>query len=96
MNKLDFLDQFSEFSEQIESALAAQNFDRVVHLDGARREMLHEFTAAYTPEGDQHFFEALEACAAENARTITQITDEMSQLQKSTGEKLRGLSAYRS
>ena len=95
MNKLDFLDQFSEFSEQIESALAAQNFDRVVNLDLARRDMLHEFTATNAPDDDRHFFETLEACAADNARAITQMTHEMNQVQKSTGAKMRGLSGYR-
>ena len=95
MTKSEFLNQFAAFNEQIEAALAAQNFDRVVNLDLARRDMLHEFTATNAPDDDQHFFEALEACAADNARAITQMTREMSQLQQATGAKLRGLSGYR-
>ena len=43
------------FNEEIESALAAQNFDRVVNLDLARRDMLHEFTATNAPDDDRHF-----------------------------------------
>ncbi len=95
MTKSEFLDQFKIFNEQIEAALAAQNFDRVVNLDLARRDMLHEFTATNGADDDQHFFEALEACAADNARAITQMTREMSQVQKATGSKLRCLSGYR-
>ncbi|MDB2323967.1 hypothetical protein N9W44_00185 [Alphaproteobacteria bacterium] len=95
MTKAEFLEQFNAFNEHIESALAAQNFDRVVTLDIVRREMLHDFTASTTPDGDQHFFEALERCAEDNARAITQMTVEMNQLQQSTGAKLRGLSGYR-
>ena len=95
MNKSEFLEQFMAFNEQIESALAAQNFDRVVNLDLARRDMLHEFTAKNVPDDDRHFFEALEVCAADNARAITQMTQEMSELQRSTGTRMRGLSGYR-
>ena len=95
MNKSEFLEQFMAFNEQIESALAAQNFDRVVNLDLARRDMLHEFTATNAPDDDRHFFEALEVCAADNARAITQMTQEMSELQRSTGARMRGLSGYR-
>ena len=95
MNKSEFLEQFKAFNEQIESALAAQNFDRVVNLDLARRDMLHEFTTTNVPDEDRHFFEALEACAADNARAITQMTNEMSQVQQATGARLRGLSGYR-
>ena len=57
--------------------------------------MLHEFTATNAPDDDKHFFEALEACAADNAVAITQMTREMSQLQQATSAKLRGLSGYR-
>ena len=95
MTKSEFLEHFTAFNEKIESALAAQNFDRVVNLDLARRDMLHEFTAKNAPDDDRHFFEALEACAADNARAITQMTQEMSRLQQETGAKLRGLSGYR-
>lgn len=95
MTKSEFLNQFTAFNEKIESALAAQNFDRVVNLDLVRRDMLHEFTAKNAPDDDRHFFEALEACAADNARAITQMTHEMSRLQQETGAKLRGLSGYR-
>ena len=95
MTKAEFLEQFNAFNEHIEAALAAQNFDRVVALDVARREMLHDFTTSTTPDEDQHFFEALERCAEDNARSITQMTAEMSQLQQSTGATLRGLSGYR-
>ena len=95
MTKSEFLKEFALYNEQIESALAAQNFDRVVNLDLARRDMLHEFASSNTPEDDKHFFEALESCAADNARAITQMTHEMSQLQQATGAKLRGLSGYR-
>ena len=84
-----------DINDEIESALAAQNFDRVVNLDLARRDMLHEFTATNAPDDDRHFFETLEACAADNARAITQMTHEMNQVQKSTGAKMRGLSGYR-
>ena len=95
MTKIEFLNEFTRYNEQIESALAAQNFDRVVNLDLARRNMLHEFASANTPEDDKHFFEVLEACAADNARAISQMTSEMSQTQQATGAKLRGLSGYR-
>ncbi len=95
MTKSEFLEHFTAFNEKIESALAAQNFDRVVNLDLARRDMLHEFTAKNAPDDDRHFFEALEVCAADNARAITQMTHEMSRLQQETGAKLRGLSGYR-
>ena len=95
MNKTDFLEQFKAYNEQIESAVAAQNFERVVSLDLARRQMLHEFTVTNTPDGDQHFFEALERCAEDNARAISQRTAEMHRVQKSTATTMRGLSGYR-
>ena len=56
MTKIEFLTQFTRYNEQIESALAAQNFDRVVNLDLARRSMLHDFASANAPEDDKHFF----------------------------------------
>ena len=58
MTKTEFLTEFSRYNEQIESALAAQNFDRVVNLDLARRSMLHDFASTSAPEDDKHFFEA--------------------------------------
>lgn len=95
MDKSDFLLEFNSYNDLIESALAAQNFERVTVIDKARRKLLQDFVSKTTPEEDGHFFEQLERCASENARTITRMTDEMEQLQKTTGSKLKVLNAYR-
>ena len=95
MDKSTFLTEFNSYNDLIESALTAQNFDRVEVIDRARRELLQDFVSNTTPDGDAHFFEQLEQCASENAKTITRMTDEMEQLQKKTGSKLKALSAYR-
>jgi hypothetical protein len=95
MSKAIFLKQFKDYNDHIESALSAQNFERVARLDTARREMLHQFAATATPDDDRHFFEALEECAADNARAITEMTGQMTAMRKSTGDTLRGLKGYR-
>jgi hypothetical protein len=95
MNKAQFIEQFKAFNELLESAVAAQNFERVARLDEARRRMLHEFTITNKPDGDRHFFEALEQCAEDNARAISKMTAEMHRVQKSTANVMRGLSGYR-
>ena len=58
MDKADFLEQFTSYNELIENALISQNFDRVVSLDVARREMLHKFTKNNSPDQDLHFFKS--------------------------------------
>lgn len=96
MNKSTFLNEFSSYNDLIESALGAQNFERVSVLDTARRKLLQDFVSNTTPDQDVHFFEQLEKCASENARTINRMNNEMEQLKKATGSKLRVLSGYRS
>ena len=96
MTKDEFLAQFNLLNTHIESALAAQDFDRAMRIDAARRQMLHDFATATVPDGDKVFFETLEKCAADNARAITQMTSEMGALQRRAGHKMRGLSQYRS
>jgi hypothetical protein len=95
MTKDEFLAQFSELNSHIETALAAQDFDRAMRIDAARRNMLHEFAAATVPDGDKLFFETLEKCAADNARAITEMLSEMGALQRRAGHQMRGISRYR-
>ena len=94
MKKQEFLAQFSELNAHIEAALTAQDFDRAMRIDSARRDILREFAATADPDGDKVFFAALEQCAADNARTITRMTTEMSAVQRRTGQQVRGLSGY--
>ena len=96
MTKGEFLTQFSQLNSHIETALAAQDFDRAMRIDSARRNMLHEFAAATVPDGDKVFFETLEKCAADNARAITEMISEMGALQRRAGHQMRSLSRYRS
>jgi hypothetical protein len=96
MTKDEFLAQFSQLNSHIETALAAQDFDRAMRIDTARRNMLHEFAAATVPDGDKVFFETLEKCAADNARAITEMISEMGALQRRAGHQMRSLSRYRS
>ena len=77
MDKADFLEQFTSYNELIENALISQNFDRVVSLDVARREMLHKFTKNNSPDQDLHFFKCLEKCAEDNAKSISMMIEEM-------------------
>ncbi len=95
MTKDEFLAQFSQLNSHIETALAAQDFDRAMRIDAARRTMLHEFAALTVPDGDKMFFETLEKCAADNARTITEMLSEMGALQRRAGHQMRGISRYR-
>ena len=94
MKKQEFLAQFSELNAHIEAALAAQDFDRAMRIDSARRDILREFATTADPDGDKVFFAALEQCAADNARTITEMTTEMSAVQRRAGQQVRGLSRY--
>lgn len=94
VKKHEFLTRFSELNAHIEAALASQDFDRAMRIDSARRDILREFTATADPDGDKMFFAALEQCAADNARTITRMTTEMSAVQRRTGQQVRGLSRY--
>ena len=96
MNKNEFLNQFSQLNTHIESARASQDFVRAMQFDMARRQMIHEFAAATMPDGDKAFFETLERCAADNARSITQMTAEMDSFQRSAKKTVRGLNGYRS
>jgi hypothetical protein len=96
MTKDEFLAQFSQLNSHIEKALAAQDFDRAMRIDSARRNMLHEFAAATVPDGDKVFFETLEKCAADNARAITEMISEMGAMQRRAGHQMRSLSRYRS
>ena len=95
MTKDEFLAQFSQLNSHIETALAAQDFDRAMRVDAARRNMLHDFAAATVPDGDKVFFETLERCAADNARAITEMISEMGALQRRAGHQMRGISRYR-
>ena len=95
MTKDEFLVQFSQLNSHIETALAAQDFDRAMRIDAARRNMLHEFAAATIPDGDKVFFETLEKCAADNARAITEMISEMGAVQRRAGQQMRGISGYR-
>ena len=95
MTKEEFLSQFSNLNSCIETALAAQDFERAMRIDAARREMLHEFAAATVPDGDKVFFETLEKCAADNARAITEMISEMGAVQRRAGHQMRGISRYR-
>lgn len=95
MTKDEFLAQFSQLNSHIETALAAQDFDRAMRIDAARRNMLHDFAAATVPDGDKVFFETLERCAADNARAITEMISEMGALQRRAGHQMRGISRYR-
>ena len=95
MTKEEFLSQFSNLNSCIETALAAQDFERAMRIDAARREMLHEFAAATVPDGDKVFFETLEKCAADNARAVTEMISEMGAVQRRAGHKMRGITRYR-
>jgi len=94
MTKDDFLQRFNRLNTQIEAAVAAQDFGRVTAIDATRRQMLQDFTASSVPAADKEFFEALERCAADNARAITEMTDQIGNLRRKAGRKVRGLSAY--
>ena len=95
MTKIEFLNEFTRYNEQIESALAAQNFDRVVSLDVARREMLHDFTKNNSPDQDLHFFRSLEKCAEDNAKSISMMIEEMQECRRKNVTRLRAFSKYR-
>ena len=96
MDKDEFLRQFQDLNNNLEGALASQDFDRAMRIDTVRRNMLHEFAAKTVPDGDRAFFETLEHCAAENAKAITQLSSEMTVFQRQARKNLRGLSGYRS
>ena len=94
-NKDDFLTKFTELCSQLETALEKHDFDKARRIDVARRQMLHKFTSRPMPGGDKLFFDTLERCAADNARAITQITEEMGQIQRQASRKMRQLNGYR-
>lgn len=96
MNKSQFFEKFAAFNEQIESAVSAQNFVKVVDIDKERRKMLEEFTSENAPDDDQVFFEILEQCAKDNARAINTLNREINTLHRSTMAKVRALEGYRS
>ena len=56
MNKSQFFEKFAALNEQIEGAVSAQNFVKVVDIDKERRKMLEEFTSENIPDDDQVFF----------------------------------------
>ena len=95
MDKADFLEQFTSYNELIENALISQNFDRVVSLDVARREMLHKFTKNNSPDQDLHFFKSLEKCAEDNAKSISMMIEEMQECRRENVTRLRAFSKYR-
>lgn len=95
MSKNDFVKEFNALNAHIEQALAIKDFERAMRIDAARQQMLHEFAAQTVPDGDKDFFEALERCAADNARVITQLTADMGAMQRQAGQNLRGLKGYR-
>ena len=75
MEKHIFCENFQTKST-IEAAAATQKFDRVSHLDIARRAILKEFMNSNQPAEDAIFLNALEQCAQENAKMITKINEE--------------------
>lgn len=95
MNKDEFLDQFSDLNASIESALAAQDFDRAMRIDFVRRQVLHDFASTSVPDGDEIIFETLERCAADNARAISRINSEMGSARHASSRNLRRLKGYR-
>ena len=54
------------------------------------------FTDAGFKEDDKVFFEALERCAADNARAITQLNAEIGMVRRQAVHHMRGLNGYRS
>ena len=96
MNKSQFFEKFAALNEQIEGAVSAQNFVKVVDIDKERRKMLEEFTSENIPDDDQVFFETLEQCAKDNARAINTLNREINALHRSTMAKVRALEGYRS
>ena len=95
MTKDDFLNQFHELNDKIESALSAQDFERATRIDVVRRQVLHEFANTSVPDGDKMFFETLERCAADNARAITKINSEIGRVRQSASRTVRRLNGYR-
>ena len=95
MSKQDFIKEFNALNAHIEQALAKHDFERAMRIDAARQQMLHEFAVATVPDGDNVFFEALERCAADNARAITQLSAEYGNVRRKAGHQLRGLNGYR-
>ena len=96
MTKNEFIEQFTAMNALIESAISSQDFERAMRIDAARQQMLHEFAAATVPDGDKVFFEALERCAADNARAITQLNAEIGMVRRQAVHHMRGLNGYRS
>ena len=94
MEKNDFLREFSNLNQQIEAAAATQKFDRVSHLDIARRAILKEFMNSNQPAEDAIFLNALEQCAQENAKMITKINEEMRVFKKKANRKISALQRY--
>ena len=94
MEKHDFLREFSNLNQQIETAAATQKFDRVSHLDTARRAILKEFMNSNQPEEDAVFLDALEQCAQENAKMITKINEEMRNFKQKANKKISALKSY--
>jgi hypothetical protein len=94
MTKEDFIDEFQQMNDRIETAIAARNFDLVVNIDESRRELLHQFTAEIDPNNDQIFFEALESCAKDNARAISKLKMEMVTLSSNVSSQTKALNGY--
>ena len=95
-SKEDFIEQFKVMNGLIESAILRQDFDHVVEIDQKRRQLIQEFAAVTQPSEDKVFFEALERCAEENARAITQLNAEIGMVRRQAVHHMRGLNGYRS
>lgn len=95
MTKDDFLNQFHDLNNKIESALSIQDFERATRIDVVRRQVLEEFTNTSLPDGDRMFFETLERCAADNARAISEINSEITNVRQSASRTMRRLNGYR-
>ena len=94
MEKSEFIQQFQELNTLIEIAILSQDFDKVTRIDESRRKLLKQFAADNEPSEDKVFFEALEACAEENARAISEMKGQMIALAKNTNSRIKQLHGY--
>lgn len=95
ISKEDFIAQFQAMNGMIETAISRQDFDEVVQIDQKRRQLIQDFAAVTQPSEDKMFFEALEACAAGNARTISKMKSEMAEFAKTSNRKAKAIIGYR-
>lgn len=90
----EFKEQFTNLNASIVEAISNKNFMRVIDLDRARQQMLHDLCLLAADEIDDELFKFIDSCARENTDLIEKTELAINQMTKEKIKYNKVLIAY--